>query len=139
MADVINGTDLIVFMDVAGTPTPIAHGTTYTLTITMATRPTTNKGSGQIEEKGAGRIDITGSCSSLMVYGDFEDLVTAHITGDPVTLTFGAADDGDLDPSVPYGQGDFIITSFDMNAPDDANGTWTMSYEHAEGWEFFNE
>lgn len=137
--NVINGTDLIVFMDVDGVPTPVAHGTTYTLTITMATRPTTNKGSGQIDEKGAGRLDVTGTCTSLMVYGSYEDLVNAHIAGDPVTLSFGAVINTDeLDVSKPYGQGDFLINSLEMNAPDGENSTYTMTFEHAEGFEYNN-
>lgn len=137
MADVINGSDLIVFIDVEGTPTPIAHGTSYTLTRTMATRRTTNKGSGQIEERGKGRMDVTASSSHLMVYGDFEDLYNAHLNGDEVTLSFGAPDtEGDLDPSLTYAEGVFLISSIDENANDGENASFTVSFELSGDFEF---
>lgn len=135
--NVINGTDLIVFIDVADVPTPIAHGTNYTLTITRATRATTNKDSGQIEEKGKGRLDVTGSCSALMVYTNYEDLVNAHILGDAVTLSFGKLDTATLDDSESYAQGDFLIISIEMNAADGENATYTINFEHAEGFDFY--
>lgn len=134
--NVINGTDLIIFMDVDDTPTPIAHGTNYTLSITMSPRPTTNKDSGQIEEIGRGRLDVTATCDCLAVYGSFEDIVNAHITGDAVHLSFGQLDTATLDSSESYAEGDFYISSIDINAPDGDNVTYTVSFEHAEGFDF---
>ena len=42
-AGILNGTSLLLYVDVSGTPTPIAYATSGSLSINMDTRETTNK------------------------------------------------------------------------------------------------
>jgi hypothetical protein len=134
MADqIINGSDIFVFMDGEA----VAHATSHTLGIKMATRNTSNKDSGVFETKAAGRMDVTASCEAMAVYGDFQKILSAMVLRQPVTLEFGQKDEnGDLDTSVFYAHGDFLITSFDQNSPDQGNVTYSASFEHFEGFSF---
>jgi len=132
--NVINGTDLFVFMD----DVVVGHATNHTLSMTMATRNTSNKDSGIFDTKDVGRFDVTASCEGLMVYGDnFQALMSAMRLRVPVKLEFGEKDgSGDLDTSKFYAHGDFIITSFELGAPDQDNATYNVSFEHYEDFDF---
>jgi hypothetical protein len=129
----INGTDLRIWIE----DVLVANATNHTLSIKMSTRKTSNKDSGLYETKAPGRFDISGSSDSLMVYGNFESILSAMIARVPVTMDFGApesADLDDLDESVFYASGEFLITGFDQNAGDDANATYTITFEHSSGF-----
>jgi hypothetical protein len=132
--NVINGTDLFVFMD----DVVVGHATNHTLSMTMATRNTSNKDSGIFDTKDVGRFDVTASCEGLMVYGDnFQALMSAMRLRVPVKLEFGEKDgSGELDTSKFYAHGDFIITSFEQGAPDQDNATYNVSFEHYENFDF---
>jgi hypothetical protein len=132
MANEINGTDLFVFMD----GVVVAHATGHTLSPKMATRGTSNKDSGIFETKAAGRIDVTGTCEGLVVYGDIEVLRSAFIARVPVKLDFGEQVSGSLDESKIYATGNFLITGLDEGAPDNGNATYNMSFEHSSGFEY---
>jgi hypothetical protein len=138
MADeVINGTDLFVFMDNVA----VAHATSHTLTFKMATRDTSNKDSGIFNTRDVARFDVSASCEGLVVYGataGFEQLIAAMRTRVPVTLDFGqkAAGLETLDAAVWYASGDFVIESFEMGAPDQGNSTYNVTFSHQSGFTF---
>src|SRR4030042_3159227 len=95
ITDVINGTDVIVFISPStGTTTwkAVAHATSHTLSIKMATRITSNKGSGIIETRDKGRLDVTGTLEGMYIDTDqynIEDFVTIMTTRVPVLMIFG--------------------------------------------------
>jgi predicted secreted protein len=133
--EIINGTDLFVFMN----DVLVAHATSHTLSIKMGTRKTSNKDTGVYETNAAGRFDVTASCDGLVVYeAGYADLINAMKLRAAVKLDFGqqAAGVDTLDTSVWYASGNFIITSFDMNASDGANATYSVSFEHADSFDF---
>jgi hypothetical protein len=134
MADVINGSDLFVFMeDVA-----VGYATNHTLSWKMASRNTSNKDSGTYETKDVGRFDVSASCEGLMVYTGYEVLFDAMRARVPVTLDFGQKGTGleTLDEAVWYATGEFIITSMDLGAPDQGNATYNCTFEHYSGFTF---
>ncbi|HLO59824.1 MAG TPA: phage tail tube protein [Bacteroidales bacterium] len=134
MDTIINGSDLFVFMN----DVPVAHSTSHTLSIKMGTRNTSNKGTGKFETKAPGRLDVTVSAEGLCVDGDYNALMNAMVLRVPVTLELGKKSDGaeTLDTSEFYAHGDFLITAFDQNAGDQANATYSVSFEHYEGFSF---
>jgi len=139
MNTVINGTDLYVFIDGAR----IAHATSHSIDMRMATRDTSNKDTGIFNTKGVGRLDITASSDNLLVYGDIGTLGAIYLARDVVQLAFGqqtgaVLTDGELvggvlDDSVFYAEGNFIITGLSQNAGDQANASYTVSFENADG------
>lgn len=132
--NVINGTDLYVF--VGGVA--IAHSTSHTLTITRTNRGISTKDSGAYVTRDKGRLNVSASCSALMVYGSFETIVEAQLTSSPVSLYFGkkASPSGVLDTTETYANGSFLITSVEMNAPDGDNATYTVNFECAGTFNF---
>jgi hypothetical protein len=138
MADeVINGTDLFVFIDTVA----VAHATSHTLNFKMATRNTSNKDSGIWETKDVGRFDVTASCEGLFVYGaaaGYEQLISAMRNRVPVTLDFGqkAAGVDTLDAAIWYASGEFIIDTFELGAPDQGNATYNATFSHQSGFTF---
>jgi hypothetical protein len=138
MADeVINGTDLFVFMEGVA----VAHATSHTLNFKMATRNTSNKDVGIYETKDVGRFDLSATCEGLVVYGaaaGFEQLINAMRARLPLTLDFGqkAAGLDTLDAAVWYATGEFIIESFEMTAPDQGNSTYSATFSHFSGFTF---
>lgn len=131
--NVINGSDLFVFMG----GTVVAHGTSHTLTITRTNRLTSSKETGKYVSRKPGRLDITCTESGLMVYGSFEALEAAQDAQTPVTLTFGKKTVGNvLDTSETYATGTFYIKSLELNAPDGDNATYTASFETAGTFNF---
>jgi len=130
----INGSDLIVFLD----DEPVAHGTSYTIDKQMSTRQTSNKDTGIFDTEDVGRIKITASCDSLMVYDNYAAVNSAFLTRGVVHLAFGERTGatltngeyvgGTLDETKFYEEADFIITSFNTNAGDNANATYSISF-----------
>lgn len=134
--DVINGTDLYVFYS----GTPIAHATSHSLSIKMATRDTSNKDSGLWVTKASGRLDVTASCEGLCVYedGGFERMSSALVERDPLSLEFAQISGTTADHSVWYAAGQFLLTGFDMSAGDQSNATYSCSFEHYSGFTITN-
>jgi hypothetical protein len=88
-------------------------------------------------------MDITASSDNLLVYTDFATLGTAYLARSVVALTFGEQTGatesggelvvGTLDTSKFYASGNFIITGLDQNAGDQANASYSVSFENADG------
>lgn len=130
----INGTDLRIWID----DVIVAHATSHTLSVKMGTRGTSDKDSGVFETKEPGRFEVSGSSDSLMVYDSFETILAALTARQPLKMDFGQKNEADsnLDTSYIYATGNFILTGFDMNAPDNDNAGFTISFEHYSDFEF---
>jgi hypothetical protein len=142
--DVINGSEVLVFFSnySAGT-TPAwsvaAHATSHSLSIKMATRDTSNKGTGAYETKGAGRLSVTGSMDGMYIASDtynYADFMAAIIARTPLLMLFGqeSSTTGQPDTTTSggthfYSSGLFLITSCDATFPDQANSTYTVTFE----------
>lgn len=144
--EVVNGTEVLVFFSsyAAGT-TPTwsvaAHATSHSLSLSMATRETSNKGTGGFVTKATGRIDITGSMEGMYIDDDaynYEDFMTAMLAKEPLLMIFGketvagseVPDTTTTGGSHFYASGLFIITGLDATFPDQANSTYTVNFEH---------
>lgn len=144
--DVINGSEVLVFFSnySAGT-TPswsiAAHATSHSLSIKMATRDTSNKGSGNFVTKKEGRIEITGTMEGMYIDNDaynYEDFMTAILARTPLLMLFGKeTSEGSGEPDTTttggshfYASGLFLITGLDATFPDQANSTYSVNFEH---------
>jgi len=130
MAVVINGSDIFVYID----GVKVANATSHTLTLNMATRDTSNKDTGKFNTKDVGRLDITASSDALIVYTDIASMVTAYLARLPVTLHFAEDTAGSPDLTKFYATGEFIITAMDINAADQANASYSCTFDHYSGF-----
>ena len=136
---VINGSDLYVFLN----GVRIAHSTSHSIRMKMATRDTSIKDTGKFNTKGVGRMDITATSDNLLVDTDFATLFAAYLNRTVVAIDFGQQTGavltsgeligGSLDVSEQYLTGNFIITGLDQNAGDQANASYTVSFDNADG------
>lgn len=135
MSNIINGTDLFVFLD---TNHPVGHATSHTLTISMETRQTSNKDSGAFKTRAEGRLDVTATCEGLMAYGSFEDIVTKEIARAPLLILFArkVGTTNTAATSGTYASGYFYVTNWEGTAPDAGNATYSVSFEHCSGFVF---
>ncbi len=105
MAEIINGTDLYMFIN----DELVAYSLSYTIAIEVDARETTNKGSGTMRSYKAGLVDVSGSCDALFVYG-YSQLYDAVMARVPVKLEFGEKTTGDiLNTSLEYYSGNFRL------------------------------
>jgi hypothetical protein len=100
----------------------------------MATRDTSNKDTGKFNTKDVGRLDITATSDALVVYTDLAAMVTAYLDRLPVTLHFAEDDAGSPDTTKFYATGKFVITSMDINAADQANASYSCTFDHYSGF-----
>ena len=135
MAVVINGSDIFVYIN----GVKVANATSHTLTLNMATRDTSNKDTGKFNTKDVGRLDITASSDALIVYANLATMVTAYLNRLPVTLHFAEDDAGSPDTTKFYATGEFIITSMDINAADQANASYSCTFDHYSGFTWSGE
>jgi hypothetical protein len=145
---VINGTDVLLFISPATGATTwkaIGAATSHTLSYKMATRVTSNKGTGTLETRAAGRLDVTGSAEGMYVDSskyNIEDLMKLVTGRVPVMMIFGketSALSGTPDTTTSggshyYASGKFYITSCDSTYPDQGNATFSITFEHASGF-----
>lgn len=149
VGDVVNGSDVLIFRSaVTGTTTwlAIAHATSHTLSVKMATRDTSNKGTSSYVTKAAGRLDVTATVEGMYIDGDTETgystLMTAITARTEMLLIFGKeTSDGSGVPDTTttggvhwYASGRFICTSVDATFPDEGNSTYTATFEHVSGF-----
>jgi hypothetical protein len=130
MAVVINGSDIFVYMD----GVKVANATSHTLTINMATRDTSNKDTGKFNTKAVGRMDVSATSDALVVYSDLATILSAYMDRLPLTLHFAEDDDGSPNIAKFYATGDFIITSMDINAGDQENASYSVTFDHYTGF-----
>jgi len=108
---VINGSDLLVYIEGSGSANAFAYATSHTLNITMATRDTSNKTSGNYTQIANGRLTVTGNASGLMVYDanyNYEKILDLIVSRSAVDMYFGnttSSTDDALDESEFYASG----------------------------------
>ena len=151
LTDVINGTDVLVFISPssgATTWTAASHATSHSLSIKMATRDTSNKYSGVYVTRDKGRVDVTGSMQGMYIDSDkynLEDFYTIITTRVPVLMIFAKNTSTIPAAAVPdttttgaahfYASGKFWITDISPTFPDAANSTYTVAFEHCSGFQ----
>jgi len=143
---ITNGTSMLLYRRSgevgAYTYKAVGHSTSYTLDITMATRDTSTKDSGNYVSREGGRLDVTGSADGLSVYDDgfgHEDMQAAIIAREELFMIFAQPVepvDPEDDPAnetpdltLDYGSGTFVLTSVSQNNPDQENSTYSVSFE----------
>lgn len=141
MADVINGGDLMLFIDGKS----IAFATSHKLSINVETVETTSKDSGGKWVSKAAR-KISWNCSTENLYSNngeglkFSDLFDKATDREPIEAVFCLEKDSAAKKDeVPTGgwlpsttgtySGKVIITNLEANAPNGDNATFTASFE----------
>lgn len=135
---VIEGQDLVLFIDVAGTPTPIAHSTSHTLEPSGETRDRVSKDTGKWKTKVMGLIGWTAGCEALACYDGYtyKDIFALFVNRASITLKLAGRDAvDDLDTWTPeasgdtYFEGDAFITGLPLTAPNNEDATFSISFE----------
>lgn len=127
MADtVINGGDVI--MSLAGAT--IGYATSHKLSISHSTRETSNKTSGVYTTRESGRLDVSASCDGMGFYNATTGL--QWILGIIVARTKVALVFKESGKAASYATGNFLMTSVEVNAPDQDNVTYSISFELAD-------
>jgi hypothetical protein len=126
MADiVINGGD--IQMSIGGNV--IGYATSHTLSMSMSARQTSNKTSGIYTTREAGRLDVTAGCEGMGFYHattGIQYLLGVIAARAPVALVFK-----ETGKTASYATGNFLMTSAEVNAPDQDNVTYSVSFELA--------
>lgn len=150
--EVINGSDVLVFISPSTGGTTwkaVAHATTHTLSVKMATRDTSNKGTASFVTKAAGRLEVTGTLEGMYIDDDkynLEDFMEMIIARVPILMIFGKeTTDASGVPDTTtsgkthfYASGEFLLTGIDSSFPDEQNGTYTATFEHYTGFAINN-
>lgn len=122
-AGVINGTLITVSLN----GTLIAAGTSHTISLTGATRDTTNKDNAGWRTIMPGVKSWTVSGSHMFefdaTYG-FSDLYSIYNLRTEVDITCGSENAGDQ-----YYKGKAYITSLSLDAPSEENATYSYTFE----------
>jgi hypothetical protein len=140
--NVINGTDLFVFantdLDVADASgsVALAHATSHSLSFKMSTRDTSDKTSGIWLTKAPGRMDVTVTAEGLCAYGSFETIATEMINQTPLAIYLGNSTVTTSGVSGIYASGVFYVTSWDHTAGQEANATYSVTFDHCSGFNF---
>lgn len=144
-ANVINGTDLCLFITTGATQKCIALATTCKVGVSMSTRKIASKDSGIWEDSAVGRMswtcdsdnlftqDFTGSTPGASGYS-YDSLLDLMIARTPVTVTIGMVTTSGMGYQQTLGSarhlsGTALITKIDLTAPDNDNSTFTISLE----------
>jgi hypothetical protein len=146
--EVINGSDVLVFIapSTGGTTwKAVAHATNHTLSIRMASRDTSNKGTGSFVTKAAGRLEVTGTLEGMYIDDDkynLEDFMSMILARTPILMIFGketTTDSGIPDTTTAggthfYASGEFLLTDISSSFPDEGNATYSATFEHYTGF-----
>lgn len=138
-ANVINGTDLCLFVVSGATKKCIALATTCSLAINMATRQISSKDStGNWDENISGRLSWTVDSDNLFTQDlnlsayTYDNLVDLMIARTPLTITLTKVSTENMGYPQTVGSGKSLtgsayITALNVNAPDQDNSTFTVS------------
>ena len=143
MANIINGGDMLVYIQNGSEWFPIGHATSHTLNINMDVRDTSNKTSGKWGSSAEGRLSWDGSADGLVFYTTSSDkqenayelkkyiqertslmMRFAHKT------VSGGSSEADLvpDETQPYDQGSAYITTYSETGADEDNFSYSISF-----------
>ena len=130
-AGILNGTSLLLYVDVSGTQTPIAFATSGSLSLNMDTRETTNKESAGwrelLESTKSWTMEAEGFHALDATNFDFKDLYAKLAARTQVSLQFSVGASpatGDY-----YYSGSAYITSISMDSPLEDSVTFSCSFE----------
>lgn len=151
-ANVINGTDLCLFITTGSTKKCIALATTCKIGVTMSTRKIASKDSGIWEDSAVGRMSWT--CDSDQLFTQdfsgvsqtgttantansgftYDSLMDLMIARTPIVITVGAVTTSGMGYQQTLGTGrnltgTALITKLDLNAKDNDNATYTITME----------
>ncbi len=146
--EVINGSDVLVFISPSTGRTTwkaVAHATNHTLSIKMATRDTSNKGTASFVTKAAGRLEVTGTLEGMYIDDDeynLEDFMEMIVARVPILMIFGkeTSDNSGIPDTTTsgaahfYASGEFLLTDISSSFPDEGNATYTATFEHYTGF-----
>lgn len=141
MNKVINGSDLMLFVESGGKTESLAFATTCVLNLALEAMETSSKDSGKWVENQGGKLSWSGSSDNLLdgvdsksLYARLFKLMTSRET---ITISLTLAKNADSDLGMPEGGwlpdtsqgliGKAIITGLDLNAPDKQNSTLSIS------------
>lgn len=140
-ANVINGSDLVLFVISGATYKPIALAQTCKFSTSMSARKISSKDSGGFEESASGRISWTCDSDNLFTMDNlatsgysFDTLMTAYLAKTAITVkltmvtTLGMSYPQTAG-SVKGISGSAFITKLDLNAKDADNASFTISLE----------
>lgn len=135
---IIEGQDLLVYVATVA----IAHSTTCAMTPTMETRTRATKDTGKFVNRVGGLLDWEVTAEALAMYGtgNYNTLLTAMLTRQPVTVKFAGRDasatptDDDWTPEEigdTYYEGQALITNLPLTAPKNADATFSITLSAA--------
>jgi len=142
-ANVINGTDLCLFITSGATKRCIALATSCKISTSMATKQISSKDStGNWEEFIAGRMSWTVDSDNLFTQDNlgtsgqtYDTLIDLMIARTSVTITIGQVTTSLMGYPQTLGttskalSGSAYITKLDLNAPNDDSSTFTVSFQ----------
>jgi len=137
-ANVINGTDLCLFITTGGTKKCIALASTCKISTSMSTRKIASKDSGVWEESAVGRMSWSCDSDSLFTQDvlsgfTYDNLFDLVITRTPIVVSFGMVTTSGMGYPQTLGSkflsGTALITKLDLNAKDNDNSSFTVTLE----------
>jgi predicted secreted protein len=137
MANIVNGSDVCLFVTSGSTSQVIAMSTGCKISITMGTIKTSSKDSGRFESSVAGRFSYTVDGDAFYSLDadagryTYDELMTMYLARTPLTISIGSTT-GVMPQVLGTGKvltGSVLITKLDMDAKDDAAVTFTISME----------
>ncbi len=138
-ANVINGTDLCLFISSGATKKCIALATTCKISTTMSTRKIASKDSGIWEDSIASRMTWTCDSDNLFTQDavitgyTYDNLFDIMIARTVLTINFGAVTTSGMGSpqtiGAKYFSGTAYITKLDLNAKDNDNSSFTVTLE----------
>jgi TP901-1 family phage major tail protein len=136
MAEILNGSDLMLFIGTGAAAKTIAFATSHKVSIKRGTRETSSKDSGKWTSKKASRMDWTitadaGYTNDAASFS-YQDLYALMVAGTPVDvascLATGTAP-GWVKAATDVYSGKAIITALDKDAKDNDNVTFSITLE----------
>jgi len=134
--EVLNGSDLMLFIKVGATTKTIAFATSHKVSIKMKTKPKSSKDSGIWDEITAGRLSWNISADAMTAADDnafsYDDIKALQIARTPIdvfsTLATGSAPDW-VKATTGGHTGKAYITSLDQDAKDEDNSTFSITLD----------
>jgi predicted secreted protein len=138
------GGEMMIFVNPTGTTSngsfPVAFATSAKLTVNLSTREISSKDSADWKEFAGGKFDWTASSEHLMSYTgltgstlSLKTVYTAFVAKSPIFIalatTTGTTPSWTMANSKINLSGQAMITAMDFNAPDNENGTYSISLQ----------
>ena len=134
---ILDGQDLVLFtsQDEGVTWDAFANATSHTLSVSMATRDTSNKNSGKFRKLAPGRLSWSGGSEGLVDYSgncDYHTLMDLILNRTKIMIASAVNDADSPDESLQYYKGSVYLTSVEKNSADGDNVSYSVSFEGAD-------